>query len=119
MRDPRERLRDMLEAIARIDQYTAQGQDAFAQSELIQTWVVHHLLIVGEASAAIPTDVRALAPNLPWRQIMGMRNILVHHYFDIDLPTVWAVVEHDLPMLAHEATALLAALDAAFGSSHP
>jgi uncharacterized protein with HEPN domain len=51
MRDPQERLRDILDAITRIERYTGRGRDAFEQDELIQVWIVHHLQIIGEAAA--------------------------------------------------------------------
>ncbi len=52
MRDPKERLRDILEAIARIERYASRGREAFEKEEMIQVWVVHHLQIIGEAAAA-------------------------------------------------------------------
>jgi uncharacterized protein with HEPN domain len=58
MRDDRERLLDIQEAIERIEKYAAQGQEAFERDELIQTWIVHHLQIIGEASRAISSSLR-------------------------------------------------------------
>jgi uncharacterized protein with HEPN domain len=111
MRDTRERLRDIQEAITRIERYASQGRSAFDRDELIQTFVVHHLQIIGEAASALPQDVRDQAPAIPWRKIIGMRNILVHHYFAIDRVVVWGVVEQDLPELRSGVDALLAQLD--------
>jgi uncharacterized protein with HEPN domain len=99
MRDPLERLRDIHEAIARIEKYTQQDRTSFDQNELVQTWVIHHLEIIGEAARAIPQEYRQAHPDIPWGQISGMRNILIHMYFGIDRDIVWAVVEHDLPHL--------------------
>ena len=99
MRDPKERLRDILEAIAAIDRYVDEGREAFEASELLQGWFVRNLQIIGEAARALPTDSRDLAPEVPWRNIMGMRNILVHGYFDIDSDIVWLAVTNDLPQL--------------------
>lgn len=107
MRDVFERLRDIQEAIEQIWKYTNQGRDSFNQNELVQTWVIHHLEIIGEATRAIPQDFRNLHPEIPWRQIYGMRNILVHHYFGINLDRVWAAVEQDLPVLKSSVDALL------------
>lgn len=108
MRDIYERLRDIQEAIEQIWKYTSQGRDLFDQNELIQTWVIHHLEIIGEATRAIPQEFRDLHPDVSWRQIYGMRNILVHHYFGINLNQVWAAVEHDLPVLKSSVDVLLA-----------
>ena len=89
----------MLEAIERIDRYASRGREAFEHDELIQNWVVHHLEIVGEAARSLPEEIRVQAPDIPWPDIIGMRNILVHDYFGIDERIVWAVVERDLPPL--------------------
>jgi uncharacterized protein with HEPN domain len=97
VRDDRERLLDIQEAIGRIERYTARGQAAFAADELIQTWVVHHIQIIGEAVRGLSTDFRTRHPEVPWVQIVGMRNVLVHAYFGINLARVWSVVERDVP----------------------
>ena len=76
MRDPRERLRDILDAIGHIERYTKRGRDAFEHDELIQSWVVRHLQIIGEAARALPEDVHRLAPEIPWAKMIGIRHIL-------------------------------------------
>lgn len=109
MRDTTERLRDIQEAIARITKYTDLGRESFDQNELIQTWVVHHLEIIGEAVRAIPQDFKDQHSEIPWAQINRMRNILVHIYFGIDQDIVWQVVENDLSSLKVRIDALLSA----------
>jgi len=99
MRGERVRLLDIQEAIERIEKYATQGQETFEQEELIQTWIVHHLQIIGEAARGLSSDLKNQHPEMPWSKIIGMRNILVHHYFGIDVDVVWAVVERDLPDL--------------------
>lgn len=111
MRDVTERLRDIIEAIEHIERYSSRGRDAFFEDELIQTWVVRHLQIIGEASRAIPDDVRAIAPDLPWPKITGMRHVLVHDYFGIDLVLVWAVVQDQLSALRDGVERLLFELE--------
>ena len=59
MRDPMERLRDMLEAIENIERYAAQGKETFEKDELIQSWIVRHLQIIGEAARVMPQDLMA------------------------------------------------------------
>lgn len=61
--------------------------------------MVSHIQIIGEASNALPVDVRVRYPDVPWREIIGMRHILVHNYFDVDLDIVWATIVRDLPQL--------------------
>lgn len=112
MRDDRERLLDIQEAIQRIEKHTASGRGAFEVDELIQTWVVHHLQIVGEAARHISSSLKLQHPQVPWSQITGMRNILVHNYFGVDVEVVWLVVERDLQNLGQQVQAILKDLDA-------
>lgn len=107
MRDDRERLLDLQDAVARIEKYAARGRQAFEEDELIQNWVVRHLQILGEAARALSQEFRQTHSDWPWSQIVGMRNILVHHYFDIDTAIVWSVVEKHLPDLKDKVDAAL------------
>ena len=91
------RLLDVQESIAHIEKYAARGKEEFEKSELIQVWVIHHLQIIGEALGRLSGDLKSKYPGIPWRKIKGMRNILVHDYFGIDLEIVWRVIEGDLP----------------------
>ena len=99
MREPSERLRDILEAINQIERYSVQGRDAFEENELIQSWFIRHLQIIGESARSLPSDFRDNHPDIPWSKIIGMRHILVHDYFRIDKDLVWDVVKTDLPEL--------------------
>ena len=110
MRDDRERLLDILEAIERIEKYTSKGREAFEDDELIQTWVVHHLEIIGEATRALSSEIKQNYPKTPWSQIAGMRNILVHHYFGVDSSAVWNAVDRDLTSLKAQVEAVLTTL---------
>lgn len=99
MRNDRERLLDILEAINKIEQHASSDIDAFADDEMQQVWVIHHLLIIGEAAYGLSQRFKADHPQIPWEQIIGMRHVLVHGYFEIDLAIVWAVIEKDLAPL--------------------
>ena len=99
MRNDVERLRDILEAINNIEKYASQGKQVFEQNELIQVWIVHHLQIIGEASAAMSRSLIEDNPEIPWRDIIDFRNILVHEYFRVDTKIVWTVVKRELPQL--------------------
>jgi uncharacterized protein with HEPN domain len=107
MRDDRERLHDIREAIERIEKYAARGREEFVRDELIQIWVLHHLQIIGEAARALSPAFTEKHAEVPWPQIVGMRNILVHNYFGIDVAIVWSVVERDLPVLKQSVNTLL------------
>jgi uncharacterized protein with HEPN domain len=111
MRDPKERLRDILEAIAAIDRYRNRDRRVFEQDEMLQVWFLRHLQIIGEAVRGLPEEIRNLAPDIPWRKIIGMRNILVHSYFAIDLDVVWDAVQQDIPLLKPAVEALLRKLE--------
>jgi len=99
VRDDRERLLDVIEAIEQIEKYASRGRDAFDADELIRTWIVHHIQIIGEACRGLSDEFRQQNPDIPFAEIVGMRHILVHQYFGIDRDAVWAVVESDLAEL--------------------
>ena len=106
MRSDVERLHDMLQAIARIERYARQGRERFERDELVQTWVIHHIQIIGEAARGLSEDIRRRYPAIPWAQIIGMRHILVHDYFGIDLEEVWGTVVRDLPGVKRDLEAM-------------
>lgn len=108
MRDTRERLRDILDAITLIEREASRGRDEFDRSEMLQVWIVHHLMIVGEAVRSIDPAFRLRHPEVPWRQIAGMRNLLVHDYFRINSAIVWETVERDVPLLKQQVSVILA-----------
>lgn len=93
----------MLRAAADIVEMT----DGLARADLgedykLQLSIVHLLMIVGEAASRIPANDRAKHPNIPWSQVVGLRNRIAHGYFDVDLDIVWNIVEQDLPSLIAE-----------------
>ncbi len=108
MRDTSERLRDIQETITRITKYTDVGRQSFDQNELVQTWVVHNLEIIGEASRSIPQEYKDKHPTIEWARISRMRNVLIHIYFGVDMDIVWEVVERDLPILKTQIDVILA-----------
>jgi len=110
MRDDRLYLSDMLEAIAQIQKHAAGGRDSLEREELVRTWIVYHIQVIGEAAQRLSKELRSSHPEVPWAQIAAMRNILVHAYFRIDLDEVWSVVSRDLPILKPQVEAILAAL---------
>lgn len=107
MRADRERLVDMLEAIKRVEDYALRGEEAFRGDELIQNWMARQLQVIGEAARSLSQEIRDSAPEVPWSYIIGMRHILVHQYFEVDLDIVWRVVRSDLPVLKHMIVRLL------------
>ena len=107
MREDRERLNDILEAITKIEKYATRGENVFKRNELVQTWIIHYLSIIGEAVGALSDDLREQHPSVPWSKITGMRNIIVHNYFGIETKIVWSVVKKNLPPLKREVNMML------------
>lgn len=107
MRSDLDRARDIVDAIDRIRRHTAAGRAEFDANELIQVWVLHHLQVIGEAASGLSEDVRAREVAVPWRSVIGMRHVLVHGYFDVDLDLVWSVVEDHLDAMGASATRIL------------
>jgi len=76
--------------------------------ELVQTWIIHFLLILGEAASGLSVEFRKRHPERVWAEAVGRRNILIHRYFGVDVDLVWPVVENDLPVLKRIAQDILA-----------
>ena len=107
MRSDRERLIDILEAIDKIDLYTTRGRQVYDMDELLQVWIVRHLQIIGEAASRVSSETQNRFPEIPWGKMIGMRHVLVHGYFDIDLDVVWSVIENDLDHLKEQIRAAI------------
>lgn len=96
-------LEDMLEhAEYAVEFISGKSQEDFANDRVLQFALVRALEVVGEAAKGIPEQVRALATNVPWRQITGMRDKLIHRYFGVDAAIVWATVTDDMPKLIED-----------------
>lgn len=92
-------LAHILEAIAAIERFTAGGREAFLASDMVQSAVIRQIEIVGEAAKHLSAELTQLEVAVPWKQIVGARDRLIHGYFRVDLHAVWAMVEKDLPPL--------------------
>ena len=99
MRDDRARLRDILVATDRILAETTEGRDAFRHDAKLQVWVLYHLQVPGEVCRGGANRSASGFRTRPGRMRIGLRNILIHHYFEIDRELVWQVVEGDLDSL--------------------
>jgi uncharacterized protein with HEPN domain len=108
-RDAKVYLEDMLEAIGRIREYI-EGYDQTRLAEDRRTFdaVVRNLEILGEAAKHVPDDVRSLAPEVEWRRIAGLRDVLIHGYFHIALKVIWEVVQVHLNPLEESLRQLVA-----------
>ena len=107
-RDSRLFLQDILDSAAKVQVYTADmAQEAFETNDLVYDAVIRNLEVIGEAAKQTPLDLRAAAPEIPWRMICGFRDHLAHAYFGLDNDTVWEVVTTELPALIHAVRRLL------------
>lgn len=99
-RDPSLYLDDILGAIAQIQEYTiSMSYEDFTRDRKTQDAVVRNLEVIGEAAGRLPENIHAAAPEIEWRKIVGLRNVLIHEYFGISLPVVWDVVQNKLGAL--------------------
>lgn len=93
-------LQHILAAIEQLEVYnTNLTYEVYAQSPLMQDGFIRQLAIIGEASNKLSAEFTSLFPQIPWIDIITMRNKLIHEYFGVDLKTVWLVVQEDLPQL--------------------
>ncbi len=90
----------MLEAVANVAEFT-DGSDrrAFFADKKTRDATLRNLEILGEAAKKIPDDVRIRFPNVPWRRISGLRDVLAHDYFGLDEGILWDVITHEVPSL--------------------
>ena len=110
MRRERLYLEDILAAADAIAEFI-DGHDyaSFEGSQLLRSAVVHQLTIIGEAVAQLPADLRERHPHIPWTDIKGFRNIIVHHYFGIDWEEVWRSATTRVPVLRAQISEILRA----------
>jgi uncharacterized protein with HEPN domain len=107
MRTDHDRLLDIEEAIGKIERYASRGKVEFMDNELIQTWVLFQLQIIGEATRSLSAEIRAENNQVSWQDITDFRNIVVHEYFRVNLDLVWAIVEREIPTLKAQITKIL------------
>ena len=102
------RIQDILDAIAKIERFCA-GVDfqGFAGDDELIDAVVHNLTVIGEAANHIPPDITGRHPEIPWRQMVDLRNFAVHAYWSLHPAVVWDTLRNDLPPLVEPLRRLL------------
>lgn len=109
MKDDSLYLVDMLQRARRIEAFTRGGRDEFFASELIQDAVLRNFEVIGEAATRISDGLREQHPEIPWRRVIGFRNVLIHGYGRVSLKQVWEAVETAVPALKAELESILRA----------
>jgi uncharacterized protein with HEPN domain len=104
-------LRHIRDAIVKIMEYTSVGPDRFLEESHWSDAVIRQLEIVGEATKRLSDDVRSQHPEVPWRRIAGLRDVLIHDYMGVDLDTVWEITQRQLPQLRKTVDQLLSRND--------
>lgn len=90
----------MRECVERVTEYTESERGRFEASRLVQDAVIRNLQTLAESSQRLSDEIKSSESGIPWRELAGFRNVIVHGYLGIDLGAVWLVVEQDLPPLS-------------------
>jgi uncharacterized protein with HEPN domain len=106
-RDDRERLRDIKDAIAAIREHLGRVRDERRDDALLHDALLFQFVVIGEAVKHLAPETRESAPEIPWADIAGLRDLIAHEYFRIDIERVLEIVERDLPPLERAIDRLL------------
>lgn len=101
-------LRHILDAVNWIEEYThGMGYEGFKEAHLVQDGVIRQLEIIGEATRNLSKEFRDNHTDIPWKDMAGMRDKLIHQYFGVDIAAVWDTVTVDIPGLKGRVTKIL------------
>jgi uncharacterized protein with HEPN domain len=107
MKDARLYLSNIQECIERIEEYTKGGKEEFMQTKMIQDAVIRNFEIIGEATKRLSPELRSKYSDVPWQQMAGLRDVLIHDYLKVNLNLVWQIIEQNLSDLKTQVTAIL------------
>lgn len=95
------------DSIAKVESYATVGKEEFMSLSHWQDAIIRNLEIIGEATKRLSKPLKEQYPDIPWRSIAGLRDVLIHDYMGVDLESVWNVVENDLPPLKEQLSIIL------------
>ena len=102
---------DILERIARIEEYVSCGRDIFMRSNMRQDAVIYCFLVIGEAIKRLGEDLTSSHPHIPWRQYARFRDVLIHQYHSTEIIIAWQAAQEELPALKAAIISIVASLD--------
>ena len=110
MKDDRPYLADVLQALQRVEEIGRHGREAFLADWLLQDAAIRNFEIAGEAVKRVSPALQAAHPEIPWADLAGFRDVLIHQYFRVDLEIVWALIEQRVAALRGDVARLVAVL---------
>jgi len=106
-KDPNVFIGHILDSIHEIENYTKKlTKKEFSISKMAQDAVIRRIEIIGEAVKNLPNDFKTKHKKIPWRDIAGMRDILIHEYFGVNIEVVWKTIKEDIPLLKRQISSL-------------
>lgn len=107
MKEDKVYLLSIADSIAQIESYTKNDKKVYDESRMVRDAVMRNLEIIGEAAKHLSEEMREKHSTIPWRQVAGLRDVLIHDYMGVDIDEIWNIVEKELPTLKKKVSEML------------